>query len=237
MTSKKLAVLLWEPLVNVPESGTEYNTLAPKRTDAVLEDAIASTCYRSVSPVIRDGLCTYLDADPAPEPAADATEETIAKANANAGLGIKRKNFGTEKEPQWEKEGVFVKRAVATLMKARNETEEQVIAYLAPVVQRIASSPAAKFDPSLREGGGSGPAIGVNDRKLAKSVIEKSGLPRSAEEGGGTYPTASDIAGKLSILLAREVKVDEDDLARAIADNRKALAAKAAAEQKAALGL
>jgi len=205
MTSKVLPVLYWTPTISVPENETEYNSLAPKRANAQNEDAVASTCYRSVSPVIRDGIATYFDAD------------------APAGLGIKRKNFGTEDEPQLEKEGVFVKRAVAELMASRGETEAQVVASLAAKVQEIADSPDAKFDPSLREGTGAGPAIGKNDLKLAAAVIADG--------------RATEIAGKLSAILGVTVATDEKSLARAIADNRRALAAKAAAEQKAALGL
>lgn len=206
MIKQDLPVLGFVVKVAVPETVEEYNSLAPKRANAVLEDAVASTCYRSVSPVIRDGLCTVLDAD------------------APAGFGVKRKNFGTEEEPQWEKEGVFIKRAIAELMQRDNKTEEQVRADLLPHVQAVADSADAKFDPSLREStGGSGPAIGKNDLKLAAAVIADG---RSVE-----------IAGKLSALLGVTVATDEKSLARAIADNRRALAAKAAAEQKAALGL
>lgn len=205
MIKQELPVLGFTVLVNVPETVEEYNSLAPKRPNAVLEDATASTCYRSVSPVIRDGLCSVLEAD------------------APAGEGIKRKNFGTEEDPQLEKEGVFVKRAIQELMASRGETEAQVRAYLLPKVQAIADSDAAKFDPSLREGTGTGPAIGKNDLKLAAAVIADG--------------RATEIAGKLSVLLGTTVATDEKSLARAIADNRRALAAKAAAEQKAALGL
>lgn len=217
MIKQELPVLGFTVLVNVPATTDEYNTLAPKRTNPVLEDAVASTCYRSVSPVIRDGLCAFLDADPAP-----AENPTEAQVKA-AGLGIKRKNFGTEEEPQLEKEGVFIKRAIQTLMQTRNENEQQVRAFLQPTVQAIADSDDAKFNPALREGTGTGPAIGKNDLKLAAQVIADG--------------KADLVAAKLSEKLGVTITTDEKSLARAIADDRRARAAIAAAEQKSALGI
>lgn len=201
MQQVKISVLGFAPTISVPSTPEEYNALASKRANACVEDANNNTIYRGVSPVIRDGICALLEAE-----------------------GIARKNSGTEDEPQWEKEGAFTKRGIAELMSARNETEEQVRAYLAPKVQALADSDDAKFDPSERESKGPSAAYGKGDLKLAEQVIA---------DGKGEA-----IAGKLSAILNEPVVgTDPKSLARAIAKNRKALAEKASQEQKLALGL
>lgn len=182
----------------VPSTPEEYNALAPKRANACVEDAVSNTIYRGTSPVIRDKFCDYLEAE----------------------RKIVRKNFGTEDEPQPEKEGVYIKRAIAELVAANGKDEAGVRAELLPFIQKFADE--APFDPSLREGTG-GPAIAKRDLALAKQVTNDG--------------KADDVAAKLATLLGRAVANDVKSLARAIADNRRALEAKAALEQKTALGL
>lgn len=183
----------------VPSTPEEYNALAPKRVNACVEDAVSNTIYRGTSPVIRDKFCDYLEAE----------------------RKIVRKNFGTEDEPQPEKEGVYIKRAIAELVAANGKTEEGIRADLLPFIQKFADE--APFDPSLREGSGQGPAIAKRDLALAEQVT------KDGKE--------NDVAAKLATLLGRAVANDVKSLARAIADNRRALEAKAALEQKTALGL
>lgn len=178
-----------------PATVEEYNALAPKRANACLEDAVASTDYRSVFPVFRDTLLTELG-------------ETY---------GVPRENFGTEDDPKWETEGKWFNRIVAK----SGKTPEQFRSETLTVAQKHMD--AAAFDPSERESKGSGPTIGKRDLALAQQVI--------------TDGKADVIAGKLAVILGRDVATDEKSLARAIADNRRALAEKAAQEQKAALGL
>lgn len=178
-----------------PATVEEYNALAPKRANACLEDATASTDYRSVFPVFRDSFLTELG-------------ETF---------GVPRENFGTEDEPKWETEGKWFNRIVAK----SGKTPEQFRAETIGIAQKHMD--AAPFDPSEREAKGTGPAIGKRDLALAQQVIADG--------------KADAIAGKLAAILGRDVPTDEKSLARAIADNRRALAEKAAQEQKAALGL
>lgn len=178
-----------------PGSVEEYNALAPKRANACLEDAVASTDYRSVFPVFRDSFLEELSKE----------------------LNTPRINHGTEEEPDLEKEGVFFKRLVAL----SGGDREAFITKWTPLAQKHMD--AAPFDPSERESKGTGPVIGKRDLALAAQIIKD----------GKEFA----IAGKLALILGREVATDEKSLARAIADNRRALAAKAEAEQKASLGL
>lgn len=200
MQQVTISVLGFSPTITVPSTPEEYNALAPKRANACVEDANNNTIYRGVSPVIRDGICAMLEA-----------------------AGVARKNFGTDDEPQWEKEGVFKKRAIAELASQRGTDEAAVMASFNDAVQAIADSKEARFDPSERETKGPAAAFGKGDLKLAEQVIAD----------GKVYV----IAAKLSAILNRPVATDDKSLARAIADNRRALAEKAAQEQKLALGL
>lgn len=198
MQTVEINVAGWTVTKNVPSTEAEYNALAPKRANACVEDANFNTIYRGTSPVVRDGICELLEAE-----------------------GVARVNHGTEDKPDWEKEGVHIKRALAQLVQDRGVSEENLRALLQPRVQKIADQ--APFDPSERESKGTGPVIGKRDLALADQII------KDGKE--------SAIAGKLALILGREVATDQKSLARAIADNRRALAAKAEAEQKASLGL
>lgn len=132
-------------------------------------------------------------------------------------LKIERINHGTEEKPDLEKEGVWFKRMVAGSGLSR---EAFTTTYKALAQQHMDAAP---FDPSLREGSSDGPAIGKRDLALAATVIKDG--------------KADAVAAKLAAILNREVASDEKSLARAIADNRRAIAAAAEQAQKAQLGL
>lgn len=189
-------VLGFEPTKEVPATVEEYNALAPKRANPVLEDAIDTTIYRGTSPVVRDALCGHLEAT----------------------YGVKRE--GSD-EDGWEKEGKYVKRAIASVAASTNRTEAEVRAEIAPFVQQFTD--AAPFPVATKERSSDGPAVGKGDMKLAEQIVADG--------------KADAVAGKLTSILGRAVASDAKSLARAIADNRRALAEQAAQAQKAQLGL
>lgn len=192
-------VLGFEPTKEVPSTVEEYNSLAPKRANPVLEDAIDTTIYRGTSPVVRDSLCEHI-------------EKTY---------GVTRINSGTEDEPKWEKEGAYVKRAIATIVRDSQRTESAVRAEIAPFVQQFTD--AAPFPVSVKESTSTGPAIGKRDLARAAQVI-KDGKQDA-------------VASALAKILGRDVATDEKSLARAIADHRRELAAAAEKAQNAQLGI
>lgn len=182
----------------VPSTVDEYNALAPKRTNPVLEDAVDNILYRNT---FADFRSKFLDA--------------LEKQT-----GIGRINHGTEEEPQWESDARFMKRIIAQQV-MDGSTEAAFRASVLPLAQQCMD--AAPFNPAERESTGTGPTIGKRDLALAAQVIKDG--------------KANVVASKLAGILGRDVAVDEKSLARAIADNRRALAAAAELAQKAQLGL
>lgn len=137
-----------------------------------------------------------------------------------ADSGIERINSGTEEKPSYESEGKYFARVTASKFAG---SKEAFVAHYSAAAQTILDG--IKFDPSARERKSDGPKIGVNDLKLAKELM-----------GRGEEKVAQ-VAAILSTKLGREVATDEKSIAKAFADNRRAEAAKAAAAQKAELGL
>jgi len=137
-----------------------------------------------------------------------------------ADSGIERTNSGTEEKPVYESEGKYFARVQASKFAGNKEA---FIAHYAAAAQTILDG--IKFDPSVKERKSEGPKVGVNDLKLAKEL-----MTRGEEK-------VAQVAAILSQKLGREVATDEKSIARAFADNRRAEAAKAAAAQKAELGL
>ena len=146
----------------VPESPSEYDGLAPKRTQPCLEDAVLSTWYRNGANKFRDALCEHVE-----------KVTTVARINE-----------GTADEPKWEKEGVYLKRAFAEYAKARGmdpsakATRDTLIAELTPAAQTILDG--IKFDPSERESTGGGPALAKTYLEWAKIAVKKDGGSRLA---------------------------------------------------------
>ncbi len=136
----------------VPADEASYNALAPKRTSAMWEDAVANVEYRGVFPEFRDALAAYI------------TKET----------GIERLNTGTAEDPIWESDGKHLKRAIA----ASGLSREDFIAKHTPAAQLILDG--IKFDPSTQERKGDGPKVGVNDLKLAVETLAR-GTDKAAQ--------------------------------------------------------
>jgi hypothetical protein len=131
----------------VPGSVEEYNSLAPKRVNAVLEDAVANTLYRAVFAGFRADLADAIATD--------------------SGIARKTKKVG-EKEVFDESEGKYLARVQAEL----GLDDDAFAAKYQSTAQSIMNSIA--FDPSVRESTAStGPRIGKNDLKLANELIAR----------------------------------------------------------------
>lgn len=131
----------------VPSDVTEYNALAPKRENAVLEDAINNTLYRGTLAEFRskflEELGTLTGVERAvvkPESAPDADDAT------------------------YESEGKWYKRILASV----NGT---VPANWIVLAQRIMDE--SSFDPSAKERSSDGPAIGKKDLAFAEELFKR----------------------------------------------------------------
>lgn len=129
----------------VPSTIEEYNALAPKRENPVLEDAIKNTIYRGTNNVFRDSFL-----------------EELEKVT-----GTPRINSGTEDSPVWESDGKFFKRIAAASNKSMEDFRKEH--------QALAQScyDAAPFDPSVKERTSDGPAIGKRDIANAQELIKR----------------------------------------------------------------
>jgi hypothetical protein len=163
MIKRKVSSQGYELDWNVPQTEQEYDSLAPKRTKPCLEDAILSTWYRGGANKFRDALCTHI--------------EKVT--------GVARINSGTEEKPEWEKEGVYLKRAFAEYAKARGmdpaakATRDTIIAETSAEAQKILDG--IPFDPSERESTGTGPSLAKTYIEWAKLAYKKDGGTRMAD--------------------------------------------------------
>lgn len=139
-----VSTLVFDLTREVPETIEEYNGLAPKRENPVLEDATATILYRSTFAKFRD---TFLDA---------IEKET----------NIPRQNFGTEKEPQWESDKRYLNRVIASLGLTEESFAEK---YQALAQEHMDKAP---FNPSEREAS-DGPTIGKKDKALAEELVKR----------------------------------------------------------------
>jgi hypothetical protein len=169
---------------------------------------------KRTNPVLEDAVNNILYRDTF----ADFRDRFVTKLEEST--GVKRINHGTEEEPQMESEAKYLKRLIAEKVAAGAKETELRASWL-PIAQ--AEMDASSFDVAERESKGGSNLVGKRDIALAKQVI--------------TDGKADAIAAKLATILGCDVPTDEKSLARAIADNRRAIAEKAAADQKAALGL
>lgn len=214
MISRKVSSQGFELDYLVPGSTEEYNALAPKRDNPVLEDAVQNTLYRNVLNVFRDGLVTKL--------------EEVTK--------VTRINNGTEEKPVWESEGKYIKRVIATvagqrgLDQAAKATADTLLAEWQPLAQEIMS--AIPFDPSERESTGGGSLIGKNDLKMATEAIDKG-------KGQALASMLSTILEKTIVFVGTPESKDADikSLALGLKDRRAKIAKAQEEADKAALGI
>lgn len=189
---------------SVPATIEEYNSLAPKRDNPVLEDAVQNILYRNVFNKFRDALVTKL--------------EEIS--------GVARINSGSEDEPKWESEGKYMRRMMAEVAVKRNldpaakSTRDTLLAEWTPLAQEILS--AIKFDPAERESTGSAPTIAKTYLAWATQAV--------TADGGSKL--AGLLAKALSnpVPLTGDKDTDISTLAKAIAANEKRKRDAAAAE-------
>lgn len=142
MITRKVSTMGFELQVLVPATNDEYNGLAPKRVNPVLEDAVLNIIYRGVLNKFRD---KFLD---------ELGKLDIAD-QSGAVVKIARINHGTEDEPQWEKDSVYFKRFLATVATRRGldpaaeATKTVLMSELTPLAQKTID--AVKFDPTAEE--------------------------------------------------------------------------------------
>jgi hypothetical protein len=217
MISRKVSSQGFELNWLVPESTSEYDSLAPKRTQPCLEDAILSTWYRNGANKFRDALCEHV--------------EKVTK--------VTRINSGTEEKPDWEKEGVYLKRAFAEYAKARGldpaakTTRDTILAELTPEAQKILDG--IRFDPSEREATGGGPALAKTYIEWAKIAVKKDGgvrlaallgkalnttvtLPAAGTSGDAEKDAEPVVTALAKVIAANEKRKRDEQLAKAKAE-------------------
>lgn len=235
MINRTVKSMGFEILVPVPATVDEYNALAPKRENPVLEDAVLNVLYRGVLNKFRDGLL-----------------EALEKVT-----GIARINAGTKEEPVWEKDTTFFKRVIVEVAKQRgldpaaDATVSTLMSEWKPIAQSVVTGGSIsytnekgesvtetlkgiKFDPSERESTGGGNLIAKKYTEWASEAVKK-----------GTHTRMAELLAKA---LNREVslvgdtdKGDESQdiktLARAISDREKQKREEQDRASKAELGL
>lgn len=222
-TEIKVSSLIFDDLTfTVPSTVEEYNALDPKRVAAggnpVVEDAVDNIMKHKVLGGFRSDFL-------------DALEEKYK---------IARINKGTEKEPRWEADAVYMNRVIATLNEQRNSSgtpltdafKKEIVAELRDLAQTTLS--AQKFTVAGREPGAGGTPVGKNDTKLATDAWNETGADGAKK--------IVKLAALLGRALGREVVVDLNDqdgsiknVAIALRDKRKADNDAREAELKAAL--
>ncbi len=203
MISRTIKVLGFELNFFVPADVAEYNALAPKRENPVLEDAIQNVLYRNVYNKIRDAFVTKI-------------EEVT---------GLPRNNAGTEDEPKWESEAKYTKRALVAeaekrgLDPAKAADTNKIMADWLPYAQAIADT--FKFDPSETERTGNGGSlVSKEDTTMAENAVKEGKAEKLAAMLTrllGTEVTANvkSLAGGLN---ARRKKMANEERARLAAE-------------------
>lgn len=203
MITRKVSTMDFELDILVPGSIEEYNSLAPKRDNPVLEDAILNIVYRGILNKFRD---EFLD--------------RLEKVT-----GVARGNSGTEDEPVWEKPAPYYARVKATVAQQRGldpaakATNDALIAEWTPLAQEVIST--FKFNPAEREATGGTPSLSKKYRKWAEEAFER----------GVAQKVAAALTAKgYPVEFSGDKEKDIVALARAITANEKAKAEAAKAE-------
>lgn len=181
---------------DVPSTNDEYNALAPKRDNPVLEDAVANILYRNTFASFRGSMLDLLE------------KET----------GITRNNSGTEEEPQFESDGKLIKRMIA----ASGSTKEAFVAQYQSLAQ--STMDAAPFNPAERENKGTTNLVGKRDLATAQDAIDKGlaeklagllGRKLSREVAADVKSLATAIKDNRAILVAAAEAAQAAELAGA----------------------
>lgn len=170
----------------VPETVDEYNSLAPKRANPCLEDAVSLIFLHSAATTFRDRLSTKLAEVTGIKPEEDETE----------GKHIKR---------------VFVEEAKKRgLDPAAKSTRDALVAEWTPLAQAIMS--AIKFDPSVAERTGVGPKLAKLHIGWAEKAVLKDGGVELAALLGKVLNTTIELTGtneEKVITLAKAIAANE----------------------------
>ena len=157
----KVSSLIFEDLdYSVPATIEEYNALAPKRTNPILEDAIDNIMKHKVLSQFRNKFLDWVE-----EKYKDIPESA-------------RKNFGTEKTPKWEADMPYITRLQALVLTSEGKSPTDAAAakafsdQLRQDAQRVLSE--QKFNVAEREPTlGGGGAIAKTYLEMAKQSFAK----------------------------------------------------------------
>lgn len=198
---------------SVPSTVEEYNALAPKRNNPILEDAIDNIIKHKVLSQFRNKFL-------------DAVEVKYKDIPGSA-----RQNFGTEKTPKWEPDMPYFNRLIALVVASEGGSASDagavaaVIAQLRELAQTTLS--AQVFNVAEREPSTASPSVAKMytewaDEAFSKGVQEKL-LGFLNKACGSTLAFVGDDSA------------DKATLAKAIATNEKRKRDLAAAATKAEL--
>jgi len=198
---------------SVPSTIEEYNALAPKRVNPILEDAIDNIIKHKVLSQFRN---KFLDA-------VEAKYKDIE--------GSARQNFGTEKTPKWEPDMPYFNRLIALVVSHNGGTPSDAGAVAAVIGELRALAQTTlteqKFNVAEREPSTASPSVAKMytewaDEAFAKGVQEK-------------LLGFLNKACNMSVAFTGDVTADKASLAKAIATNEKRKRDLAAAATKAEL--
>lgn len=192
----------------VPSTIEEYNALAPKRENAVLEDAIRNTLYRGTLAEFRGNVL-----------------EKLGKLTGVDRLVIKP--AATEDDNDvYESEGKWFKRIMAA--KGITKNEDLPVEWSA-IAQECMD--AAAFDPSAKERSSDGPVISKKDLAFAEELFK-----RGIEQVRVVATQLTAKLGR-EVILGDDEAANKKTMARALADYRRVKEAELAAAQKQEFGL
>lgn len=198
---------------SVPATIEEYNALAPKRNNPILEDAIDNIIKHKVLSQFRNKFL-------------DAVEVKYKDIEGSA-----RQNFGTEKTPKWEQDMPYFNRLIALVVTHEGGSPSdagavaKVLGDLRGLAQETLS--AQKFNVADREPSTAGPSVAKMYTEWAEEAFTK-----------GVHEKLLGFLNKAcntSVAFTGDVAADKATLAKAIATNEKRKRDLAAAATKAEL--
>jgi uncharacterized protein YjbJ (UPF0337 family) len=195
----------------VPSSVEEYNALAPKRENAVLEDAISNVLYRGTLAEFRGSVLEELGK-------LTGVERAVIKPAATE-----------EDSDVLESEGKWFARIKASKGIVKNE---DLPAEWTAIAQKHMD--LAAFDPAVKERSSDGPVISKKDLAFAEELFKR-GVEKVQEVVGqlsAKLGRAVAFGG-----TSESVDADKKSVARALADYRRVKEAELAAAQKSEFGI
>ena len=216
MQTISVSSLLFTDLTkSVPSTIDEYNALAPKRTNPILEDAVDNIMKHKVLSQFRNKFLDFV-------------EEKFKDIEGSA-----RQNFGTEDRPRWEADMPYINRLQALVLKSRGEdptnaaAQATFVTELRADAQRILDE--VPFNVAEREPSSVSPSVSKTHTTWAKEAVESG----KAEALLGLL---NQKLGTAYVLVGDSEK-DVETVAKAIAANEKAKRLAAEQAAKAEYGL